>query len=115
MSPLRIWAMADLGTITVESYTGLDAQGMPSYGSSQTTQGHFRRTDAFVVTPDGSRIDTPGMIWIPGDGSVLPDERDRVTVASDEFVGIVMERKENRKLKATRGSLDHVRLKCREE
>lgn len=109
---MRLWRVADRETVSVEAYSGLDAQGKPSYNTEVEIEAHVRRSDSFVITSDGSEVKTPVTLYVEGDEAYLPDERDRVTVDSETF--IAMERKTRRRIITGRSTLDHIRLRCRE-
>lgn len=102
--------MATTETVAVEPFSSLDGQGAPSYGASQNVEARVVRTDEQTVDADGSDMRTDLTLWVDAGESPLPDERDRLTYGGVTY--IVAERVEGKDFGA---SVDHVRVRCREE
>lgn len=101
------------GTVTVgvEVFSGsYDGQGKPSYGTSSDISAQYELADRLVRSRDGSEVVTSLTLWVDAGESVQPAHRDRVTLSGETY--IVVERKAVRDLQ---GTLDHTRLRCREE
>lgn len=101
---------AKLETVTVEAFAGLDGQGAPSYASGVDIEARVVREDAVVIGSDGSEERTTLTLYVPEGQSPMPVKQDRITVGGTDY--IVRETKEAKTLK---GTVDHVRARCREE
>lgn len=101
---------AALETVQIEAHAGTDEQGAPSYDSPVSVQARAERVTEFITGPDGSEIRISLALWVPGDESLQPSERDRVTQGGDTF--IVEAATDAVKLD---GTLDHTDAMCRDE
>lgn len=101
-----------LEDVEVESISGRDGQGKVSYGTAVTIEAHAVHETVLIVGPDGNQENATLTLYVPGDEAVLPAVGARVTQDGSPF--IVRERSEYKNFDRT-GSLDHVRLRCREE
>lgn len=99
-----------LATVGVEPFSGVDGQGAPSYDAPQNISARATRTNEMVVAPDGSDVRVTLKLWVPGDETPLPDEKDRLTHDGDTF--IVLSTSEGTRLD---GSLDHLKVEARDE
>jgi len=102
---------ATLETITVEVDTGdTDGQGIPVFDSEVDISAYVAREDKLAVSADGSEVRTSLTIWVPAGEDVLPDEGDRITRGTENFIG-----REYREIKRLNGDVSHIRLRCSEE
>lgn len=101
---------ATLATVGVEPFDTVDGQGAPSYAASQNIEARATRTNEMVVAPDGSDVRVTLTLWVPGDETPLPTERDRLTHDGETF--IVLSTKEGTRLD---GTLDHLKVQARDE
>lgn len=97
-------------SLSIEPFDTLDAQGAPSYDASQSIEGWVKETDELRVDADGSDVRITLTIWVPGDESPLPSERDRITRSGSTYI-VEFERVGQ----DFRGNTDHVRVECRDE
>lgn len=109
----REGALQELG---VEPLTGVDGQGLPAYGSTETVLGRVVQKDeatrgTMIVGASGEEVAVMATIWIDGEEDTLPGDGDRITTEQG-LVGIVVESKEGRNLS---GDLDHIRIKLSKE
>ena len=100
--------------IGLETLTGLDAQSKSSYNALVTIRGRVVREDKVVLMPDGSQVRTQYTAWIDGGESFLPRWHDRLTITTlgEQHTAIVEEHSER---KRPNGTVDHVRVRAREE
>lgn len=109
--------LGTLQTVTVEALSGIDGQGKPSYGTGEEIHARVIREDDVVrgtdlAGGDGEEVRTMMTVWIDACESPLPEHGSRLTT-DDGQVGIVVNVKNVRNIR--RGTLDHVRVKLREE
>jgi hypothetical protein len=104
--------LADTETVTVEVYAAYDGQGRPTFDSEVEILAHVRRTDAYVIAKDGSKVKTPLTLYVPPGQGLTPGEKDRITL-SDGDVFTVAEAVSPRRIGASRSSgVDHTRARC---
>lgn len=122
MSPRMLRTTASLPTeaLSLERFTGLDGQGLPSYGSELDFDANvveydveLRKGREHVVDSDGSKIQTPLTLYVQGIASVVPDEQDRITRGGTQF--IVREKTRVQGLHRLASEPDHFRLRCSRE
>ena len=99
-----------LETIGLEAFTSLDGQGSPSYGASVASKAHVLHKDDLAIQADGSEVRSTITLYVGTDVTV-PGHRDRVTPAD----GIAYIMLESKPVKRFNGTIDHTRLKGREE
>lgn len=100
-------------TIGVELPNGLDGQGVQSYQASTNIDGYYTETDEVVFNDDGEQERVTLKVWVDADESTIPTRKSRLTIDGTTY--IVKTRKENKRLLAGGGAVDHYKLMCREE
>jgi hypothetical protein len=107
-----------LEVVQLERKTGIDGQGKPAYATAVAISARVKREDAVVqsstrvLMQPGDQINIIATAWIDEAQRDHPAVHDRLTLA-DGLKCIVVERKERDNIQG--GSLDHVRVKLREE
>jgi hypothetical protein len=105
---------ASVTAITVGRMVGRDGQGKPDYQDQGTVMGRVVREDHVVKLPGGEEVATQYTAWIDGAESPLPLWHDRIwfETLGEERTAIVEDHFEGQRLD---GTVDHVRVRCREE
>jgi len=78
-----------LSDLTLEVLTGVDGQGAPTYDTPVAIQARAVRENKVVDGPDGTRIMTDLMLYVPGTEAVLPNSQDRVGLGTETFIVVV--------------------------
>jgi hypothetical protein len=110
---------APLEAITLKARASIDGQGKPSYGADQVLHGRVVRKDEVIrvqngvqVNSGGDSVDVKATAWLDGAQSPVPRTSDKITLA-DGLIGIVVSVNIVRKIQD--GTVDHVRIKLREQ
>jgi hypothetical protein len=106
-----------LEILTIEALSGVDAQGKPIYAQGVEVIGRAVREDDVVrgttsTGATGEEVTTMVTAWIDAGEDLLPEHGARITT-EEGLVGIVVHRKDARNIQ--HGTLDHVRVKLRQE
>ena len=97
-------------TLSLEVRGALSSVGKPTYAGAVNVSCRALREDSVARLNNGSEIKTFMTVWVASDQTSFPNVDDRVTVLG--LVGIVVDRQD---AKALNGTLNHVRLKLREQ
>lgn len=96
--------------VSVEAESGKDGQGKPTYAAAQTINASTVKSTERTISSEGSDIRVDLVVWVDAGENPLPSEEDRLTVNSEPYIVIGRDDVED-----LGGTLDHVKLMCREE
>lgn len=96
--------------VTVEAHAGLDGQGSPSYAAGQSINASTVKANERAIGSDGSDVRVDLVVWVDAAESPMPDVKDKLTVSSEPYIVVARQDVED-----LGGTLDHVRLMCRED
>lgn len=102
---------AGVGTVTVgvEAYQGF-TNGKPAYGSSVDIAAQVSEMDRVVRMGDGQDVMTSLTLWVDAGESYQPAHNDRITYSAVTYIVV-----ETKSVTDLHGTLDHTRVRCREE